>query len=354
MKFTTVSLALLATSSLGGKFATAQNATASAPSDVAFAIYFSDSSCTQFAGLKPIIANDPATVLQALKDKDGNDVSCVESMACAFLPEGRTCEALGVSGEFTTVTIDIREDGDVYECDDSNPAAGQDECSVIDPTACMQSSTYNCHFKFVSLSTLKTNPNAFIPPSTGTSTIAGLEKYAYLTYYNDDSCSDVAGIRGFVSDNPYLLARVGEEQDYTCAEAMPCFLQEDGTVCESLDLTGEPASSVIQVDFDEVYECDSSNENVDEPVCAVIDPEDCKTSSVYSCHFHWMSAISFATDPAGLLNPGTRAPSAIMPTEPPTEPAVAPPTEAPSGAFQVSSTICTFAVLGMSLSVWAL
>ena len=266
----------------------------------AYLVYFSDESCTSFAGLKGIVSNDPFNALQALVDTDGNEISCVDGMACLFQPTGRGCEVLGSPGEISTAEFDVRDDG-IYECDDSNVDIGQPTCALIEPTTCIQSSAYNCHFRLVSGTYLKENPTDIIPPSTNVSEALG--QYAYLAYYNDIDCIDLAGIQGFVSDNPYVLPSVGEDQVLTCEESMPCFLQPDGLACEEIELTGKPASGVIQVDSVEVYECDSSNENVDEPICDIIDPQDCRTSSIYSCNFHWMSAILFAEDPASLLAP---------------------------------------------------
>jgi hypothetical protein len=334
-------------------FAVAQNTTdIPQGSGIAYFTYFSDDACQNFAGMKALLANDPLQILSAQTDSDGNDISCVDAMACLYQPQGRTCQGFGVASDVTSVEIDIREDG-VYECDESNVNLGLPECSLLDSSTCYQSSTFNCHFRIATAEQLKETPEEYLPPSTNTD---GLGQYGFLVYFNDEDCTNLAGLMGFVSDNPYLLQGKGPDQDTVCQEQMACYLFQDGLTCEALGLTGEPAQGLIQVDGEELYECDSSNENLDEVLCDIIDPMDCKTSSVYSCSFHYRSAALFAKDPAATIKPDLS--TADQPTEiatsPPTDPTISP-TAAPDmmteEPMESSAVIQSFAG-GVFLAFW--
>ena len=198
--------------------------------------------------------------MQALVNTDGNEISRQDGCRPVFQPTGRGCEVLGSPGENFHGPFDVRDDG-IYECDDSNVDIGQPTCALIEPTTCIQSSAYNCHFRLVSGTYLEENQRISSHRRTYQKRLV---ECPYLAYYNDIDCIDLAGIQGFVSE---AQSHVGEDQVLTCEESMPCFLQPDGLACEEIELTGSTApSGVIQVDSVEVYECNSSNENVDEPL----------------------------------------------------------------------------------------
>jgi hypothetical protein len=280
---------------------------------VVYYTYFSDENCQIFAGIKGFLAKDPFQVLQVTTDSNGDDISCVDAMACLYQPDGRTCESFGVPTITANVEIDIRDDG-IYECDTSNPNLELSECSVLDSSLCYRSSISNCFFRVATSGQLTESPDQFIPTSTN---LEGLDQYGFLVYYADDACTEMAGLRGFTSDNPYFLPRVGEEQDISCQLSMACYLYDSGETCEQLQLTGDPTQGVIQVEGDEVFECDSSNANVDELLCDAIDPLECKSSSVYQCHFHYRAAAKFAMDPGSTLKP-ERSLTTTSPTQTPT------------------------------------
>jgi len=68
-------------------------------------------------------------------------------------------------GTFTSITSVDEETGevDVYDCDTSNAAIDQDECSVIKPTQCIKSSLVNgCHLRFFSGVEFATNPRSLL------------------------------------------------------------------------------------------------------------------------------------------------------------------------------------------------
>ncbi|KAL3906403.1 MAG: hypothetical protein SGARI_004023 [Bacillariaceae sp.] len=321
---------------------------------IAYFSYFSDSDCQDFAGLKAFLANDPFEILNAPRNANGDDIACVDAMACLYQPEGKTCRALGVEGKVTTTTIDVREDG-VYECDESNINLGLPECSLLDSNACYQSSAFNCHFRVAKAEQYKESPNEFIPPAKN---LDGLDQYGFKVYYDDDDCTNLVAIRGYVNDNPYNLQRAGEGQEYSCTEEMSCFLFEDGFSCEALDLTGAVSTSNLNVKGDNLFECDTSNQEVNEDLCDVIDPFACKASSVFKCNFHLRSSIFFAKDPAATLKPGFGGASAIdgEANQNPLEGSKLPDslTEAPMATEAPTSSSVTAKVLGARLSLFLL
>ena len=83
-----------------------------------------------------------------------------------------------------------------------------------------------------------------------------------------------------------------------------CTIPENGTICESLDSTEKPAGD-LKIEADgEVYLCRT---NGTEPICSVLHHDQCITSGFYPCQYHWISAQSFANDPANFAAPSTDA-----------------------------------------------
>ena len=202
----------------GIRFATAQEE--NYPVHVTYIAYFSDSSCTQFAGIKGVISDDgPTDFTLAREDGDGNEISCTDAMACLYMPDGPTCKAFG---ELNTVAINHaqNDNGTVYQCDASNPDLGQPECALVDYSWCAESSVYNCHWKLLTQELLKEIP------SSVTNDTAGLEQYALLAYYDDKDCTKLAGIRGFVANDPWSMTGNVTDQGLPveCGLSMACFL----------------------------------------------------------------------------------------------------------------------------------
>ncbi|KAL3764625.1 hypothetical protein ACHAW5_001818 [Stephanodiscus triporus] len=274
--------------------------------DIVYVAFYSDSSCSQFAGISATYPNDdsPIKYTIARKDSNGNEISCTDAMACLYMPDGQDCQAFGeLDTAFLNQTIDA--DGNMNVCDSSNPDVGLLECEVVPFSSCIESSLYNCHHKVFTQDMLKDDPTAFIPPGSGNDT-TGLKNYAFMAYYDDDDCTNMVGMRGFVADNPWgMRANVTTEGiPVDCETSMACFLNENGTICESMDSTMNPVAGLMEIDDDGgVYLCRAILGD-SEPSCSVIEPDECVPSTFYpSCQFHWLSAESFAKDPASLVNP---------------------------------------------------
>ena len=219
-------------------------------------------------------------------------------MACQIDANSNQCENLDrtVSGPGVTV---ITADGQIQECDSTNFVVGQSECFFFE--GCTASSAYpHCSFDIVKTSDLQYDPTRLANDDP-----SGLEDYAYLVYYTDDSCTDIAGIKSAVSGTTFEIPRLG--RDVACDDAMACVLQPDGSTCETIRAvtsSGDLGEAKVRVQTrgDKVFECDSFNEVVGEDTCAVIEPRPCRPSStIANCHFRWLSARDLAKHPRRLV-----------------------------------------------------
>ena len=229
------------------------SATAAIADEVAYLVYYADDACQELAAVKGFLSHHPFQLVRAT----GEGVSCHDAMVCCLDKTGPACSSLlsvGGAGSLQDVanfTIEVRG-SEVYGCDDSN--VDRPECEVIESAECTASSVYNCHFRWATGPALEADPEYFVPSSVGV-----VDDHAYLAYYNNGDCTDLAGIRGFVSESPVDLTRVTEGD--SCDAAMACFLQPDGEACQELP-TGSSATVVIEThenvnDGLDVYECDT-------------------------------------------------------------------------------------------------
>jgi len=108
--------------------------------------YYSDSSCSKFAGIKPVFPNSSPTIFtKARKDSDGKNIPCYDAMACLYSPDDPTCKAFGEL-EIVSTNFTLDKGGNLYQCDPSNVAIGQPECNDLAYSECFTSSIYNCHW----------------------------------------------------------------------------------------------------------------------------------------------------------------------------------------------------------------
>ena len=327
--------------------------------DVLYLGYFTDANCSQFAGIKAVIPNDsPILFTPARKDADEEDISCVDAMACLYMPYGPTCTALlggGWQGE-VAVNFTLDENDVLYECDPSNAAVGQPECEILNYSSCVPSSIYNCHWHVFTQNMLRDDPMALIHPTgivgdvndnTATSSAGTglLENYVLLAYYDDNDCTTLVGMRGFVTNDSWSMRGFpGNEENYTCEQSMACFLNENGTACESMISTVRPADVLRVEDDGGMYLCRT---NGTDPVCSVIEKDACVSSGFYPCRYHWMSADYFARDPVSLAAP--LADTTVVEVEEDTKPPNTPSAAVWSSSFSVGSIIVIVFVILSSL-----
>ena len=329
--------------------------------DVLYLGYFTDANCSQFAGIKAVIPNDsPSFYTPAFKDADEEDISCVDAMACLYMPNGPTCTGLLGEGrqEEVAVNFTLDENDVLYQCDPSNVVVDQPECAILNYTSCTLSSLYNCYWHVFPQNMLRDDPMALIHPTgivgdvndnTATSSAGTglLENYVLLAYYDDNDCTTLVGMRGFVTNDSWSMRGFpGNEENYTCEQSMACFLHENGTACESMNSTVRPAGDDLRVEDDGgVYLC-WTNVATD-TVCGVIEKDACMSSEIYPCRYHWMSADYFARDPVSLAAP--LADTTVVEVEEDTKPPNTPSAAVWSSSFSVGSIIVIVFVILSSL-----
>lgn len=263
----------------------------------------------------------------------GSGVTCAAEMACQIDANSNQCEDLDrtVSGSGVTV---VTADGQIQECDSTNFVVGQTECFFFE--GCTESSAYpRCNFDIVKTSDLQSDPMMLANDDP-----SDLEDYAYLVYYTDDFCTDIAGVKGAVSGTTFEIPRLG--RDVACDDAMACVLQPDGSTCQTIRAVSssgdlDEAKVRVQTRGDKVFECDSFNEAVGEDTCAVIEPRPCRPSStIANCHFRWLSARDLATNPRRLVGDfgNNASPNSA------------------GGALSVNTMVGVFVAVVTILSVW--
>ena len=113
--------------------------------------YYS-SSCDgpSLVGLKGFVTLEEIEVLGAKAD------SCAAEMACFFDAQSGLCASLESNGVNAHVYDAVLDDGNLYECDSSNPLTDEDVCEIYDADSCTQSSIYpSCQFSFVTMDELR-------------------------------------------------------------------------------------------------------------------------------------------------------------------------------------------------------
>jgi len=125
--------------------------------------FYEDDECTDLASIFTSVSGETVDVPIVSE----NDYSCAVGSVCAVNEDSELCKAMKSDdiGTFTSITSVDKETGevDVYDCDTSNSAIDQDECSVIKPTECIKSSLVSgCHLRFFSGVEIAKNPRAIL------------------------------------------------------------------------------------------------------------------------------------------------------------------------------------------------
>ena len=118
-------------------------------SEIAYLTYSSDNECKDLALAKPVL-NNVTFSIPILSDATQ---PCSELVACAVDAASPQCEAVGGSAtmDMAQLSVEIRNDGqEVWECDTSNAAAGEDRCAYKAPKDCFASSILpGCYARYV-------------------------------------------------------------------------------------------------------------------------------------------------------------------------------------------------------------
>jgi len=116
---------------------------------IAYLTYYSDDQCRDLTLSKPVL-NDVPFSIPILSEATQ---PCSELVTCAVDAASPQCAAVGGSADMETanLAIQIRNDGqEVFACDSSNEAVGEDTCSFEPPDACTASSILpGCYYRYV-------------------------------------------------------------------------------------------------------------------------------------------------------------------------------------------------------------
>lgn len=125
------------------------NVSGDTSSEIAYITYSSDNECKDLAIAKPVL-NNVTWSIPILSDATQ---PCSELVVCAVDAASPQCEAVGGSAtmDMANVSIEIRNNGqEVWECDTSNAAAGEDTCAYKAPKDCFASSILpGCYVRYV-------------------------------------------------------------------------------------------------------------------------------------------------------------------------------------------------------------
>lgn len=130
-----------------------------------YLVYYEDDACTDLASVIPSVNGKTLNIPSV----SNTELSCNRQAMCAIDPNSAVCEAVrDADAENAQITLETRLDEttgevNVYECDSSNVAAGEEKCALQTPSGCGKSSIYsNCYFRYLSGPTLALNPRFLV------------------------------------------------------------------------------------------------------------------------------------------------------------------------------------------------
>ena len=116
---------------------------------IAYLIFYGDDQCQDLTLSMPVLNDVPFSIPLL----SGATRPCSELVTCAVDAASPQCAAVGGSADMETanLAIQIRNDGqEVFACDSSNEAVGEDTCSFEPPDACTASSILpGCYYRYV-------------------------------------------------------------------------------------------------------------------------------------------------------------------------------------------------------------
>jgi hypothetical protein len=127
--------------------------------------YYEDDTCTDLASIIPSVNGKTLDIPPV----SNTNLTCNLQAMCAIDPNSEACQTVRDEGaDNVQLTIETRPDEttgtvNVYSCDSSNVAAGEEECNLQLPSDCGRSSIYsNCYFRYLSGPTLAQNPRFLV------------------------------------------------------------------------------------------------------------------------------------------------------------------------------------------------
>jgi hypothetical protein len=151
------------------------------------------------------------------------------------------------------VSVTIREDGNLLECNSRNPTVDEQLCT-ISPPACQSSKEYpDCTYSIISGQDLVSDPT--ILQNDDPQPIEEIDQTVYLMLYTDGQCTEFGALRGMLQDSPaefpILNATViddeGVETSVLCERSIACLLNPNGSSCTSLPQTGTTSTLTYEI-----------------------------------------------------------------------------------------------------------
>ena len=270
------------------------NVTTSRDQYIYWPYYSSSCDGPSLVGLKGFVTLEEIEVLGTKAD------SCAAEMACFFDAQSGLCSSLESNGVNAQVYDAVLDDGNLYECDTSNPLTDEDVCEIYDADSCTQSSIYpSCQFSFVTMDELR-DATLFANPDPVNE--SELSNYYYIMWYEDDGCTETVGLAPFVTGENYELPLL---DGVTCSDAMACVYNPDGDMCKG---RGGGASGTATFQFttspDFVFSCDGTLSDIEGGSCVEETPDQCIPSGVFTgtdCYFRIVPASFLARNPGYLV-----------------------------------------------------
>lgn len=176
--------------------------------------YSKDDECRDgsLVGVKGVVALEQIT--SAGRMQEGN--SCAVEMACLYESDSKKCKELEPALTATGLFVSGNE-GNVFACDSTNFFEGEPRCNERERGQCFSSSLYKgCTARYAFTSDFQDDPDIFA--NSNANDLEDMQDHYYLAFYNDEKCSELAGIRAFYSEETYNIPVTGD--DVSCVDAM--------------------------------------------------------------------------------------------------------------------------------------
>lgn len=229
-------------------------------------------------------------------------MACAEAMMCRIDPNNEEACPPDMMAEFDVQLKIEPETGNIVNLLGSNSSRPQG------PDVCLPSRRWykDCYWSYWTLDDLRTQPE--IVANDNPTDLAMMENYAYLAYYEDDACTDLASLVPTATGMTLEFPPASNSQ-LSCQLQAMCAVDPGSAACSSIR---DPDAEVAQVNLEtrvdettgavDVYECDTSNAAAGQDECALKTPTDCVQSSIYSnCHFRYLSGNTMAQNPRFLV-----------------------------------------------------
>lgn len=204
-----------------------------------FGIEYSEDGCWTSVSAVSLVAylvNETYTFVAPTSE----ELSCARSTMCRINPSDELCVG---ANEFPLALDYDSSTGLIFGADDPSFIVGPDAC--LAGGWIPQCLSYNYQL----LSDLKDDPSMLA--NDNPEDLAMMTDYLYLLYYEDDTCTDLAGITPAVSGSA-LSVPIVSNPDLSCQAQAMCAIDPDSKICESIrDQNGETALLTLETRGDE-------------------------------------------------------------------------------------------------------